>query len=201
MFDGMQKIVANPKLHSQFLNTLAMMEFLGAQKISCSLSFLTPTANLLEHVNEEYRHAHFLRAQALKLDQNNNSFDPCHTMNFHRSRSYLFKLDALITRQLKKHYGPGFHKKWPYLLTTYAIEKRALPFYESYQALLSNVGSPIKIQSIISEEKSHLLTIEKEIESEKIPNTLINESLIIEQKLFKRWLDGMAPIACVQGVS
>lgn len=194
MFDGVQKIISTPKLHSRFLNTLAMMEFLGAQKISSSLSFLTPTADLLEHVNEEYRHAYFLRAQALKLDINNNSFDRCHTMNFHRSRSYLLKLDALIARRLKQHYGAGFLKKWPYLLTTYAIEKRALPFYESYQTMLSNIGSPIKIQSIISEEKSHLLTIEKEIASEKIPETFILESLIIEQRLFKRWLDGLSQI-------
>lgn len=199
MFDNVHKIISDKKLHSRFLNTLAMMEFIGAQKISRSFSFLPQSLTILEHVNEEYRHAYFLRSHALRLDDSNDSFGPLHTMNFHRSLSYIGKLDGLIARRLKKHYGPLYEKKWPYLLTTYAIEKRALPFYEAYQTVLSACGSSIKVQSVIAEEKSHLKAIERELHQEQIPQTIIDEALLIEGKLFKRWLDGLASSLANEG--
>ncbi|TDL99901.1 MAG: hypothetical protein C4K58_01235 [Flavobacteriaceae bacterium] len=64
------KIVANPKLHSKWLNSLSMMENVGAKKIKNCEDPVFVSEMILKHASEEARHAYFLKKQIVKIEEN-----------------------------------------------------------------------------------------------------------------------------------
>jgi len=62
-------IVACPKLHAKWLNTLSYLENCGARKIaSCEHPTLV-REEMLKHAAEEFRHAHYLKKQIQRISR------------------------------------------------------------------------------------------------------------------------------------
>lgn len=187
-----KKIIRNKKLHACFLNTLSLMELLGAHKLSRLVPFLGHKTSFLEHVSEEFRHAYFLRTLAQKIGEDAiNSYDALHVIALHKSRTYINHMHRHVCLLLKQEAlnDPALFKWRVYLLSTLAIETRALPFYEAYQNELNIAGLRISVKSVIAEEANHLAEIKKLIESDPPLGSLIEPSLTVEKRLFNRWLN------------
>jgi hypothetical protein len=73
---------------------------------------------------------------------------------------------------------------YAYLLTTYAIEKRAEILYGLYQARLTSSHSEVSIKSIIKEEENHLEEIETKIKKIPLILNLKEKALEIESSIF-----------------
>ena len=63
-----RRIAEVPALHARFLNTVAMLEYIGARKIMKSQRADMFDMELLSHVSEETRHAWLVKRMAIKLD-------------------------------------------------------------------------------------------------------------------------------------
>lgn len=178
----LDEIVKDPKTHARFLNTLSLMELCGAQLISRALPKLALTNFVLEHVAEEYRHAFFLRKCANKIAQ--RELSAAEAFCILESKRYLRSLNLSACRLLKNHRA---NPKLPYLLTTFMIEARALPFYQAYQSVIEKNQIPISLKSIIAEEEDHLNQISEEL-SGILSSFVLEQSLQIEKIAFEKWI-------------
>jgi rubrerythrin len=186
------RVVRNTQWHARFLNTLSLMELCGAQKLSSLLRSEPSSTFLLEHVAEEYRHAYFLRRLANKLGNKNfTSFDETQVFAKSESIRYINHLDRYISLELRS-FPKKSRLRLLYLLTTAAIEQRALPFYRMYQEILDEENLCLSVKSIISEEEHHLASITNAIAIEKLPEDLLRTSCAFEHDLFTRWLNAIA---------
>ncbi|HXW52755.1 MAG TPA: hypothetical protein VEL47_01490 [Myxococcota bacterium] len=194
--DLLPRIIPEPVMHGRFLNTLSLMELSGAHRLSRFVQNSVSVSNfLLEHVSEEYRHAFFLRRLAHKVSNDAiTSYDDQHVFSKRTSLGYVRALDRKIVVALKNH---GFrHREMrphlAYLLVTLAIEARALPFYQRYQAILEKFDLTLSVKSIVSEEQHHLQQINHSVARENIPQELIEECYAIEAELFENWTASLA---------
>ena len=78
-----------------------------------------------------------------------------------------------------------------YLLTTYAIEKRADSLYGTYQKVLERNYSKVSIKLIIKEEENHLKEIEHKIDCNRDVNSLKRKAIEIESDIFSKFLSEM----------
>jgi hypothetical protein len=187
------QIVTNKSLHARFLNTLSLMEFCGAQRISTAIPYLTADSFLLEHVAEEYRHAYFLRRLANKfLNAQINSFDKKTVFCISKSKNYIRHIDFKIYRLLRDEHSLNPSRHLCYLLSTYVIEHRALPFYNYYQSVLDRCGMPINVKSIISEESKHLEKMSREISNLSLASITLRQCFKIENQCFSNWVKNIA---------
>jgi hypothetical protein len=153
------KIVTNPQLHCSWLNTLSMMENVGARKIKNCEDPVFVSEMILKHAAEEARHAYFLKKQISKIINNAcHSYEKKYLIAPDSSFYYLNHLDIMICKYLKSTFGfSGQKLKYAaYLLVTYAIEVRADWLYPVYQKVLDYNKSKVNVKSIIAEEKNHL---------------------------------------------
>ena len=186
----LEVIVKDPSLHSRWLLTLSYLENCGARKISEFQSIFKGQVPLevLQHAWEESRHAYFMKKQISKLE-----LDPDQTRNFlggTKAKNLLYLLDIKILKLLKEK---GVQKKeelfyGAYLLTTYAIEKRADWLYNTYQKVLEKNDSKINLKLIIKEEENHLKEIEENIDKNRIISLLKPDSIEIESNIFSKFL-------------
>lgn len=191
----LSEIVNNQPWHARFLNTLALMELCGAHRVARVISFLPKRTFLLEHAAEEYRHAYFLRRLANKLsDVPLEDFGQENVFCLRQSKSYIRNLDRRICLLLRSHGLLKTHSihRLAYLLTTFAIEQRALPFYNLYQEVIDEHAAPISIRSVISEEEDHLREMDEQISRENLPSKLIDDCFMMERSLFAAWLTQVA---------
>lgn len=186
----LEKIVRDSKLHSRWLATLSFLELSGALKIA---SYLSKTlscekdrkteSELLQHAAEEFRHASFFHKQIEKLKGTTGHIDK---LGRREGSRYLQILDLRIARCLRES-GYKNLNKGCYLLTTYAIEKRAQDVYGVYEALLKQNASPISVRSILLEENGHLRQIERDIAHEPILLASMDKARSFEQEIFAKF--------------
>ena len=60
-------VIAHPDLHAKWLNTLSFLENCGARKIAMCEHKTLVKEEMLKHAAEEFRHAHDLKKQLLKI--------------------------------------------------------------------------------------------------------------------------------------
>jgi hypothetical protein len=192
------KIVSNPQLHKNWLNTLSMMENVGAKKIKNCEDPIFVSEIILKHAAEEARHAYYLKKQLSKIES-----DPCPTYEKqyllapNTSYYYLNHLDVRMCRYLKSTFGFTNHKlKYAaYLLVTYAIEVRADELYPIYQDALTAYNSSVTVKSIIAEEKNHLeeMIIQLKEFSPEWEAMTVN-AVKVENELFNLWVNELESI-------
>lgn len=193
--DTLEKIVADDSLHAKLLNTLSLMENVGARKISKYEHPVNVSLTILKHAAEEARHAFYLKKQISKLGE-----DLCPDYSFEyllapiASYQYLHQLDAKACRYL---YNMGLKGRAmqdaAYILVTYAIEVRADSLYGVYQAVLSTAGSKVNVKSIILEEAGHLEEMTKMLkEFDKNWEPIAADICKIEDQLHQQWITGLA---------
>lgn len=187
-----EQIVRSPRVHARFLNTLAFMELAGAQYLSKLVPYLGSTTYFLEHVAEEYRHAFFLRKLGEKIAGHTISGFTSDTLYCSRlSRGYITNLQRQICLLLKSCglHEPHIIKQRTYLLSTFAIETRALVFYQAYQAALDHAEIALSVRSIISEEEDHLAIMNTLLAQDPDCGRLLNRCLELEHQLFNAWFN------------
>ena len=190
----LQTIIASGDLHCRWLNTLSLMENVGARKIVQSSGYFSTNESVLRHAAEETRHAYYLKRQINKINLGRcATYDFRYLLNGRRSYQYIHRLDSQISRSLKskKKLSGANLKRHEYVLVTYAIEVRADQLYGIYQECLKAAGSPVSVRGIVAEEEQHLAEMDAEI------NTLFagghdwrRISVDIEHGLFPHWFDG-----------
>ena len=192
--DNILKVVIQDNLlHSRWLLTLSYLENCGARKISEFQSIYKGQVplSILQHAWEESRHAFFMKKQISKLEQ-----DPDKKRDFlggTKAKNLLYLLDVKILKLLKENYVKKKEDLYygAYLLTTYAIEKRADTLYGTYQKNLENSGSKINLKLIIKEEENHLKEIEEKINKIKNFSLLKPKVLEIESDIFSNFLSAV----------
>lgn len=191
----LEKIVENDQLHAKLLNTLSLMENVGARKISKYEHPVHVSLTVLKHAAEESRHAFYLKKQIGKLGE-----DLCPDYAFEyliapiQSYQYLHQLDVQTCRYL---YNKGLKGRAmqdaAYILVTYAIEVRADSLYDIYQSILTKSGSKVNVKSIILEEAGHLEEMTRLLKDFD-PNwePIANDICRLEASLHALWIEGLA---------
>ncbi len=187
----MATIISDDHLHCRWLNTLSMMENVGACKITESERYFAVTESVLKHAAEETRHAYYLKRQIRKLNQTGfGTYQPEYLINALPSFRYIHKLDYRISRLLRQELGlsGGALRQHAYVLVTYAIEKRADQLYGLYQICLKDSHSPVSVRGIIAEEEQHLAEMEQKIDALfDVPESWKEQACAIESSLFSTW--------------
>lgn len=182
-------------LHCRWLNTLSLMENVGACKITASHHPLYVDEKKLRHAAEETRHAWYLKRQIRKLDENAcPTYAPEYLLLPKQSYHYLHKLDWKISRSLKTQMGiSGVElKNLAYLLVTYAIEVEADAVYGAYQRKLQQSQSPVSVRGILAEEEVHLQEM-LEMMQQQLPDwqRWAKRCEQIQNQLFEDWVNAM----------
>ena len=189
------KIVANPVLHAKWLNTLSLMENVGARKIKNCEDPVFVNEMILKHAAEEARHAYYLKKQLTKIGQDVcPTYERKYLLASSQSTFYLNYLDVMVSRYLKSTYQFSSQelKYAAYLLVTYAIEVRADEMYPVYQDALNAAGSKVNVKSIIAEEKNHLAEMEAMLKIFS-PHweAMCEEAVRLEDLLYHKWINAL----------
>ncbi|MBS0625504.1 MAG: hypothetical protein JSS32_05590 [Verrucomicrobia bacterium] len=181
--DLVHRVIANPRLHGLWLNTLSYFENCGARKIASSEHPTAVKEEMLKHAAEEFRHAFYLKTQLTRIGQSFEDYTPL--LGGWAAYRYLDILDLKTSRYLQSCSAP---KQLAYILVTYAIELRAGELYPIYQSALKKQGSKVQVQSILLEEKEHLEEMERELN--KVPNSAQHIEAVcrLEAAACAKWL-------------
>lgn len=191
----LDRIVADPTLHSLWVNTLSFMENAGARKISKCEHPIFVTEIILKHAAEESRHAYYLKKQLKKIVENScPTYERKYILCPEKSLFYLHELDINVSKMLKNKYGyKGEELRYAaYLLVTYAIEVRADELYPIYQDCLTQFNSTVSVKNIIAEEINHLKEMKSQL-AEFSPNSkeMCELTEEMERKLFNEWVTAL----------
>ena len=155
----LKKLIDHPEIHGRFLNTLSLMEYIGARKIVKSQRESQIDSEVLAHMTEEIRHAQIFKKLALQIsDGRLRTYDEEYLAAGAEGRSYLQTIDRGIESLL------GHGRFWEnYLLSTLVIEERANQVYPEYARLLAPFGMDGYLKTILREEAKHLNEIREQL--------------------------------------
>ncbi len=184
----LQAVVADPGLHSRFLNMLSLLEHIGSRKIMLSQMKGDLDKEILQHMAEETRHAFFFKNQAERMHGRAlDDYSPDHTLCPAAARAYFGRLDAGITRMLSQ--AP---KRTPYLWVSFIIEIRAGWIYHFYQQALEEAHVGVSLKSVIAEEEKHLAEMQESLNQAGLMNDLLLvRAAGLETQLFTKLLDAL----------
>ncbi len=153
------RLVSFPELHARFLNTISLMEYMGARKIIKSQLEKNVDSHILSHITEEIRHAQVFKKMALKLSGGKLvTYENCHLLAGEQGRNYIQSVDLSVAILLNHE-----NSRENYLLSTLIIEERANQVYPFYAQLMKPLGFGSRISSVFQEEKHHLEQIRRQI--------------------------------------
>ena len=189
--DGLlEAIISDKNLHARWLFTLSYLENCGAKKIARFQVIFKDNVPLfvLQHASEEFRHTFFMKKQIIKPGLDPDLSLPL--LGGMKAKNLLNFLDIKILKLLKEEKVVKKEELcyFAYLLTTFAIEKRAETLYNSYQKKLTQYNSKISIKSIIKEEENHLEEIELKMKDFPLIWNLKRKVLEIESNIFSQFL-------------
>lgn len=190
----LEKIIEDPNAHAKWLNTLSMMENVGARKIARFEDAVTVNTSILKHASEEARHAYILKRMIPKTGVSGyDTYEDQFLFVPQTSRHYLHSLDVFAARYLKDKLGlKGYDLRYmAYLLVTYAIEMRADELYPIYEKVLKEKRTKyISVRPIIVEEEGHLEEMINQLQS-GLPNWEEHARVMteFEIKLHTNWIE------------
>ena len=174
------ELLADRARHGRWLNTLSLMEHIGSRKIMLSQGE-SSDEQVLKHLSEETRHAHFFRRAAEKEAGRPVSYADAELAAPASARLYFGRLDAGLSRVT----GPG---ALAYLYVTQAIEVRAGWLYALYERVLREAGHPLSLRSVIVEEDLHLAQMDAELSRrDPLYAQRAPRFLELEGRLFDAW--------------
>lgn len=148
-------LMDKPELHGRFLNTLSLLEYIGARKIMKSQQEDTITPTVLAHMTEEIRHAQILKKLAIKVGGAAvKTYAETSLLCGREGRAYIQGID----RKAQEVLG-GEDTLANYLLTTLIVEERAQELYPLYDSLLQPLGLNGPLKAIFREEEEHLAQV------------------------------------------
>lgn len=151
----LEDVIADAPRHARLLNTFSLMEHIGGRKILLSQGEASDE-EVLKHLAEETRHAHFFRRAAESAAGRPLSYVDADLAAASSARMYFGRLDSGISL----HTGPG---ELAYLYVTQAVEVRATWLYHLYEGALRRAGHPLSLRSVIAEEDLHLACMDDKL--------------------------------------
>lgn len=154
----LKQIAANPKLEARWLNTLSLLEFIGARKIAKTVaSKKHPPLFILEHQADETRHAFVFKKLAEEEESIHETDYLCGEEGIHYFQSLDQASEGWLREKVRKDVFAN------YLLTTTLIERRAIQLYPLYRSLTKNKNVKNALTQIIVEESNHRKPIEEKL--------------------------------------
>lgn len=152
----LEEITADRQLESRWLNTLSLMEFIGARKISRTVADSHPSTDVLDHLADETRHALAFKelANCVRGEEETDYLVE------DAAKTYFFKLDRELSAWAAEMAGEE-STRLNYLLVTTMIERRAMVLYPLYRAATATDDVRAELTDIITEEQSHRVEIER----------------------------------------
>lgn len=186
-------IIACPKQHAKWLNTLSFLENCGARKIAACEHPTLVKEEMLKHAAEEFRHAHYLKRQIVKVStESMETYAPSLMLGGVATLHYLERLDWLACRYLKSQgLNRAAIREAAYLLVTYAIELRADELYRIYDEVLKKAGSKVAVKSILMEEKEHLNEMIAGLEKMPSGSNYATQVCGYEAELAEKWIQNL----------
>ncbi len=186
-------ILRSDDLHAKWLNTLSYLENCGARKIAACEHPTHVKEDMLKHAAEEFRHAHYLKRQLVRVTSRKlEDYSFVNMLGGITTLHYLKRLDVQACRYLTKR---GFSKKQvkeaAYLLVTYAIECRADKLYPLYDACLRQLGSKVTVRSILLEEQEHLNEMREGLHHLSSGMMHAKQVCAMEEALYIKWLHSL----------
>ena len=197
----LEKIVGDNKLHAKWLNTLSYLENCGARQIAACEHPTEVKEEMLKHASEEFRHAHYLKSQISKIENEVLAdYSLTNLLGGTASLHYLKALNIKTSRYLYRElrFSRDDVKKLAYLLVTYAIELRAEELYFTYHEILRKSNSNIHVKSIILEEKEHLNEMKQALLEIPFGFMYAENVLQIEAYLYRKWIAGVQLQVCAK---
>jgi hypothetical protein len=177
----LSRLVNIPELHGRFLNTLSLLEYIGARKIMKSQHEENITPTVLGHMVEEIRHAQVVKKIAVKVGgAAMKTYREEALLCGAEGRAYIQAIDRAAEEVL------GKNSSWAnYLLTTLVVEERAQDIYPLYDQLLAPLGLNGPLKAIFREEEEHLSQVTELLKTQgACTEEMIQSVRAVEQKYF-----------------
>jgi len=181
------KIVEKTALEARWLNTLSLLEMIGARKIGKTVCQAHPALEILEHLNDETRHALIFKKLSRALDERAETY-----LCRDEAISYFQMLDATASEWLSEQIGTE-EPYYNYCFVTCLIERRAMQIYPVYKKITPHPVVQRELAQIIAEETNHRHFIEEEIKKlqQKTGVSLVEEGQKIEQDFFDIFMESV----------
>jgi 1,2-phenylacetyl-CoA epoxidase catalytic subunit len=151
----LERITADPALEGRWLNTLSLLEFIGARKIGRTVASHHPTLEVLGHLADETRHAAAFKRLARDVSGDESASYLCEE----DAKAYFQRLDRELAAWAAGVFGRE-DVQLNYLLTTTVVERRAMLLYPIYKAVTRQAAVRAELGKVIVEEQSHRREIE-----------------------------------------
>ncbi len=183
----LQTISAKPALEARWLNTVSLLEYIGAMKISKTVCQSHPDLSVLEHFADEARHAAVFKNLSQKLKGKEGDY-----LCRDEGVTYFQTLDHTVSDWITQKNGKP-DTLLNYLLVTNLIEKRAMKLYPLYRATTKSPVVKAALKTIILEENNHRVPLEKKaqalLKKRKIEGFAVLQK--IEEDLFDVFLGAL----------
>lgn len=153
----LNSVTADRDLEARWLNTLSLLEFIGARKIGKTMCQSHPSATVLDHWADETRHAYAFKALCERLA--GGEFGSYLALD--AATNYFQQLDQRATEWLRSSVGVD-DTPLNYLLVTTLIERRAMMVYPLYRAATQHDFISEELQAIVVEEQDHRVELERQ---------------------------------------
>lgn len=186
MREVLKKIVSDVSLEARWLKTVSLLEYIGSRKISKTVGQKYPSLDILEHLNDETRHAYAFAKLSNSLAQNQEISSLCAEEGLHYFQTLDKSLSGWVTLLLGRE-----DMYANYLFVTCAIERRAMSLYPYYQSITPHLFVRDELRQVILEENTHRKPIEEKISQilRKYGREDFSECQAIEEKLFTEFSD------------
>jgi hypothetical protein len=152
----LRQIAAEPVLEARWLNTLSLLEFIGARKISRTVGDRHPSLKVLGHLADETRHAMAFKRLACEVADSEVSEYLC----AQEAAAWFQMLDRELAAWATQALGRE-DVRLNYLLTTTLVEQRAMMLYPLYKAVTRQASVRAELGKVVTEEQSHRRDIEE----------------------------------------
>lgn len=188
MKELLEKIVVNPVLEARWLNTLSLLEYIGARKIGKTFAKIHPSLEVLEHHADETRHAYAFKRLSRIVAEDSAKGGDCGYLCGDEAVTYFQTLDKKLSDWMTKVTGKsdGYQN---YLIVTAVIERRAMKVYPHYRKVTRNGFVRDELRRVIEEESTHRRLVEDRCLKIMNPNNVADfgECDAIEEEVFREF--------------
>lgn len=187
----LRRLIASPRMHARWLNTLSLLEYMGCRKMLKALPAATIDLELLRHIREEARHASLFKQWSIKVDADAcPTYDEAYLLCGTAARRYFQQLDAAVAAHVVECSEGVQHPLVPYLCMTTLVEVRATQVYGLHEAQLSAASLGFSLAAVLNDEQRHLQAMYGALATMGFDWQRHAAALqAIEQHLVSAWLD------------